>query len=143
MTERLCLQITDVEDVQRASDILHDARFSPSNAQYDPEKKVFSLMLVREVEPELVPTRFSWLWRIVREPVEQWARCSLTFRQVERAEISVEEQFECLLTALSYDAATGVTAFDVMGPVRIALHVRELNGELTDLGNANTGGKTV
>jgi hypothetical protein len=136
MKERLHLQIRDYQGIQRASEILHDARFLPADARYDPAAEVFSLELTREVEPTVAATRFSWIDRVVREPEKKWARCSLTFRRVKRVEIDSGEQFECLLEGLSYDAAARVIRFEIMGPVAIRVHVSQLDGELRELEDA-------
>ncbi len=112
------LRIVDAESLKWAAEVLHDALFEHDSIRYDTESATFVMTLDRASDGG--GTR--------------WVRCRLTFRQVERADVRTEGSGTSSLIDLHYDSDTRTLQFCVGGPPCIALHVRDLDGEVTDTG---------
>ncbi len=134
MGELLRLAITDEETLGQAGDYLHDGEFIPAEIRYDSATSTFTLMIWRE-------TAFHLKWRLF--PVsDAWARCRLTLRQVERADIVVEEQkLGSIFLEFAYrEQSRTLNLFTAMN-VKISLQVAALDGELEDTGEVKSDRK--
>lgn len=133
MGEPLYVRIADPATLAAASDALHDAPFDGNDIRYDPTTQNFDMILRREVSGRLAPTRFRNVCVEVEEPEQRWAKCRLTFRQVEDADIRINVRRGAELIDLEYDSGTDTVTVDAGGAVDIVLRVTELDGELADI----------
>jgi len=129
----LNLAIVDPATLEAASNALHDAPFDVKDIRYDPTAQTFEMILSREVQGRLVPTRFRHVYREVEAPKVRSTQCRLTFRHVEKADIAIDAPRGNELIGLEYDSASRTVSFDTGGAVKIALRVTELDAEVADI----------
>jgi len=130
MCELLQLTISDEETLRQAEDHLHDGFIDPSTVVFDPGISAFSLVMWRVIGSHQ-------LLRIFNVP-DNWARCRFTVRQVGRAEVIVEDKgLWPVFIAFTYRPGSGTLEFELAMAMKIRVHIRSLDGELTDIGDTS------
>ncbi len=131
---KLRLVITDSEELNRATDLLHDALFDFADIEYDETRQLFHARVWREV-PELA--RHKRVVPFVCRIDSPRVRCVLEFSSVRNALIERTDEAitgRYCLTDLHFDPKRMCIDMLVSGPLKVQLTVDRLSATVKDEG---------
>lgn len=132
--QRLKLTLEDEASIVAASDAMHDALFREKDIEHLEQQGVFRLTAWREVAELARRDRMFLLLTRVRMPR---VRTVLELHSVTHASVEKTDRYgldEYCLEGISHDASQKLIRIQIMGPLKIELHIERVSGMLRDIG---------